>query len=128
MSGTVQIASGSSLTRNSTNARDGSVPRLDGVSMVRRNLRETSLDLLPEKVRPVHTGADGGRVALVGAALAAWVPRGRPRQRGGEHRRLLLAEIRRGLAEVRLRGRAHAVDAGAELDHVQVELEDAALG
>jgi hypothetical protein len=48
-------------------------------------------------------------------------------ERGRQQRRFLFAELSRRLAEVRGRGGASAVDAGTELDHVQVELEDPAF-
>jgi len=56
------------------------------------------------------------------------MPGGGIRQRGGELGCLALVEVGGRLAEVALARRARPVDAGAELDHVEIELENAPLG
>src|SRR5262249_24173113 len=62
------------------------------------------------------------------AVRRARVPRVRIREARGELRGLERTNARGGLAEVSARRRLHAVDAGAELDDVEVELQDSSLG
>ena len=61
------------------------------------------------------------------AAVERRVVRGGPRQ-AGDQRRLLHAQLRDGLAEVRPRRRLDAVRAVTEVHLIQVHLEDAVLG
>src|SRR5262249_47802180 len=85
-------------------------------------------DLLLEKLGLAHPRADSLRVALIRGAPAARMPLSRPGEPRGELCRLRFVEVRGQLAEVGLRCLAHAVHPGAELDHVEVQLDDAPLG
>src|SRR5678815_4588159 len=90
--------------------------------------RSRASELAGEEGRPAHALADGSDPAAVRGRLGARMPGRGVRQRRGELCRLGGPQLRGGLAEVALARRADAVEAGAELDHVQIELEDAALG
>src|SRR5262245_7789370 len=85
-------------------------------------------DLPPQELRAIHALEDARDVRLVRRAARAGMPARRARQARRELRRLARRELRRGLAEVAPRCRLDAVDAGAELHHVEVELEDPPLG
>src|SRR5437762_3745407 len=84
---------------------------------------------LPAQERGLrHAALDGLDVAAVAWAGRAGMPRGWRGEAGGQLGGFGVGDPGDGLAEVAATRRFDAVDAGAELDHVQVQLEDAALG
>ena len=68
------------------------------------------------------------RALLRGLQIAPWRVGGRCIGQRGEHRGFRERHLARGFAEIDLRGAIHAVRAGAEIDAVQIELEDLVLG
>ena len=74
-----------------------------------------------------HGGEHDLRAPLGAVGIAG---RRQPRRRldeAGEHRRFGELHLARGLAEIALRGRLDAVGAGAEIDAVEIELENFVL-
>src|SRR6185295_3209499 len=84
-------------------------------------------DLPPQPARLGHAALDGAHLALVDAAVGAGMPAPGAGEAGGQLGGLALGEARRRFAVVVAGGGLGAVDAAAELRHVQVQLEDAPL-
>src|SRR2546426_12626057 len=92
-----------------------------------RRPRRRSSDEAPEELRLVHAPPHPLDVAAVGRARRAGMPGGRARQRRRQERRLVVAEIGGGLAEVSPAGALDAPPAPPEFADVEVELGDPPL-
>src|SRR6185503_3947230 len=89
---------------------------------------EVASDLARHPARDRHAPQGDADVALVGAAPDAGVPGMRAGEGGGQLGGLAVGEPRGRAVVVVARGRLGAVDAVAELHHVEVDLQDAPLG